>query len=146
MSTTVSRTILIAAQPDKLLSTLRDIAAYPDWQQDVETAEVLEADELARPSRARMVLSAIGKRVEQILVLEHTDRELKWSLAPGHEKSLISRNDTEFRLVETGDGSTELTVRQEFEFNLKLPRTLARRIVERRSASMVRQFKEAAEA
>ncbi|OIK28705.1 SRPBCC family protein [Streptomyces malaysiense] len=145
MGTTVSHTLEIASPPERLLSTLRDIATYPQWQQDVESAEVVESDESARPLRARLVLSAIGMRVTQVLAFEHTERQLVWRLVEGQEDAPISRNDAVFQLARTADGNTELKVRQDLEFRLKLPQSLARRIVERRSTAMLRQLKSAVE-
>nr|BAQ21937.1 hypothetical protein [Streptomyces versipellis] len=142
MSDTVTRSVVIDAKPEKVLAALHDVPSYPTLQDDIEFAEVLESDDRQRPTRIHVVLSAFGLKIEQVLACEHTDLRMSWQLVDG---GVITRNDAEYVLTETGDGGTELTVHQALVLKVKMPRSLTRRIINRNLDSTLKALKATAE-
>jgi ribosome-associated toxin RatA of RatAB toxin-antitoxin module len=134
--------ITIDASAEHVLATLRDVAAYPDWQQSIVAVDVLAADDSGRPTRATMTLSTMGMRTALTLALEHDDATMRWSLVDG---DAITRNDAEYRTVELADGRTELRLRQELSFKWKLPEALTRPMIERTITSTMEALRKRAE-
>src|SRR5580658_8104896 len=52
--------ITIEAHPEHVLATLRDLPAYPDWQDDITTVEVLRFDDHGLPAEATMAFNSMG--------------------------------------------------------------------------------------
>lgn len=96
------RSIDLGASPDAVYAVIADVAAYPDWQHDVKSAEVLEADDDGRPSRAELTQDAKVRTVRIRVAYRHDPpRELAWSLEKGDVKDLSGS----WRLEPSGAGT-----------------------------------------
>nr|WSY56662.1 SRPBCC family protein [Streptomyces sp. NBC_00886] len=134
--------VTIDATPDHVLTTLRNVAAYPDWQPEISTVEVIRVDDLGYPGEARMTVSSMGMKMGLTLALEHEARVMRWSLVRG---DFVTRNDAEYTVAETTDGRTELTLRQDLALKWHLPAVVAGPMIARRIGATMDAVKRRAE-
>ena len=62
--------IRVAAPPAAVLHVIADIEAYPAWNEEVRSVEILDRDGAGRPARVRFVLDA--SPVKDTYVLAYT--------------------------------------------------------------------------
>lgn len=134
--------ITIDAPPGHVLATLRDLAAYPDWQSEISGVEVLRSDGLGLPGEVQMTLHAMGMRVTLGLALEHGERTMRWWLTEG---GVITRNDVEYTVTERADGRTELSLRQALTLKWHMPPSVTRHMAGRKIAGTMEAVKARAE-
>ena len=131
MSDIVRDSIVVGADIDTVLEIVADFAAYPQWQDDVKAAEVLETDEDGWGTKARFTIDARVQTVHAVLAYEYTDTTMSWHLV---ESPQLERNDGRYELRDIGDGSTEVTYQVEITPKFKVPamlrRQAARKVVE----------------
>lgn len=103
MAISGERTIEVAAPREKVLAALLDVEAYPDWQDDVKEAEVLERDAQGRPLESKVVQDALVKKIRVRVRYEHQGPDgLSWTLVEGDVKSLQGS----YRLADSGTGTS----------------------------------------
>jgi hypothetical protein len=117
----------IDAPAGLVLATLRDVAAYPRWQNGIAAVEVLGVDECGLAREMRMVVRMMGMSAGLRLALTHDELGMRWSLVDG---DFVTRDDVEYRVVER-DGRSELRLRQRLSFKVALPEALTRPMIER---------------
>ncbi|MGW0534056.1 SRPBCC family protein [Streptomyces sp. NPDC003032] len=139
---TATYRVTIDAPPDHVLATLRNVAAYPDWQPEIKSVEVLRLDGLGRPEEARMTVTSMGMSMALTLALEHEAREMRWSLIEG---DFVTRNDARYTVVGTADGRSELSLRQDLALKWHLPPVVARPMIARRIGATMDAVKRRAE-
>lgn len=120
--------IIIDAPARHVLATLRNLAAYPEWQDEITASEVLSCDDFGLPREARLTFNSMGMKMTLRLSLEHGDRTMRWSLVEG---DFVTRNDAEYTVFEREDGRTELSLRQELSLKWRMPQSLSRHMIER---------------
>jgi ribosome-associated toxin RatA of RatAB toxin-antitoxin module len=127
----VRDSIVVDASPAAVMAVIRDFAAYPQWQAEVRSAEVLTRDAHGRGTTVRFLLDAKFLRTTLVLAYRHSDHELRWSLVEGDQ---LRRDDGSYALEELGDGRTRVEYALEVEPAVRLPalvrRTAARRLVD----------------
>lgn len=140
MADAVSDRIVVDADPGAVLAVIADFAAYPQWQEEITEAEVLEADERGRGTRVRFVVDARLFRTRMVLAYDHTDTSMAWHLVEGDQ---LRRNDGRYDLADRADGTTEVAYHLEIEPSVPVPgllrRRAAQRIVEGALAGMKRR-------
>jgi uncharacterized membrane protein len=126
----VSDSIVINADPDTIMEVIADFEAYPDWQDEIKEAEILETDDDGWGTRVRYRVSTKVAQARYVLDYTYTDDAMRWTLVEGDN---VKRNDGEYHLADQGDGSTEVSYELVLESPIKVPgvvkRQLERRVV-----------------
>jgi ribosome-associated toxin RatA of RatAB toxin-antitoxin module len=108
MAEQTTSSITIAAPAADVMAVIADLEAYPEWTasfREVEVLTVYEDDE--RPAEARFVLDAGVIKDTYTLSYEWDgDDEVRWTLVEG---GLLRALDGSYTLVESGDGTTDVT-------------------------------------
>ena len=58
MADAVRESTTLDAELDTVLQVVRDVASYPQWQEDFRSVDVLDRDDEGRPRSARLVVDA----------------------------------------------------------------------------------------
>lgn len=124
MSDRTSARISIAAPPAAVLAVIADVAAYPDWNAEVRSAEVLAVTDDGRPERARFVVDA--SLIKDTYVLRYTwdGSGVSWTL---DEAKLLTGMDGSYALAPHGDGATQVTYTLAVELNIPVLGLLRRK-------------------
>ncbi|SHF40654.1 SRPBCC family protein [Streptoalloteichus hindustanus] len=80
-----TQSIVIDAEPEKIMAVIADFAAYPEWANGVRRTEVLETGPDGRPARVRFELDAGVVKDEYVLAYEWSADGLavSWQLVKG---------------------------------------------------------------
>lgn len=137
LADSVSDSIVVDAGPDAVWGVIADFDAYPEWNDEITSAEVLNADEDGWGTRVRFEVDAGVIGATFTLAYTYTDDSMSWWLVEGDK---LRKNDGTYRLEERDDGTTVVTYELEIEAAVPLPglvkRQAARRIVTRALSSM----------
>lgn len=125
MAEAVEGSITVDADPDAVMEVIADFAAYPEWQAEVTSAEVLETDADGWGTRARFVIKAGPITTSVVLDYTYAEDALRWQLSSGEG---LRRNDGEYTLRDLGDGRTEVHYRLELEPTVSVPGLIRRRV------------------
>lgn len=129
MSDAVSDRIVVRAAPDRVLAVITDFAAYPQWQDEVRGADVLEHDAQGLGTRVRIALDAKVLKGSLVLAYDYPDPStVRWHLV---ESDLLRRNDGSYHLTGRADGTTEVTYTLEVDPTVRLPGMLRRQAARR---------------
>lgn len=123
MADSVSDRIVVAADPDTIMDVVADVAAYPEWQDRIREVEVLATDDDGWVTTARLVIDAKVLTAWFVLAYEYTPDVMSWRLLEGDG---VRRNDGAYRLVDRGDGTTEVTYELVVEPSVPVPQMLRR--------------------
>jgi ribosome-associated toxin RatA of RatAB toxin-antitoxin module len=144
MSQAVTRKSTVDASPERILNVLKDVNAYPQWQKEVQTAQVLSSDEQGRPQVVRMDVSAMGMKGNYTLEYRYPDdTTLEWRLTDG---DMITANDATYRLRDNGDGTTELNVEMLLGVKWKLPDFMIDQMIQKAVNDYIKGIKSMSEA
>lgn len=144
MSQPVSRKSTIDASPAAILAVLTDVGAYPRWQKEVETAEILATDDQGRPQTVRMDVSAMGMKAGYTLDYTYpADNVLAWKLVDG---DMITANDATYTMTDNGDGTTDLNVEMLLGVKWKLPDFMIDQMIQKAVNDYIKGIKALAEA
>jgi ribosome-associated toxin RatA of RatAB toxin-antitoxin module len=144
MSDAVSDRIVVRADPAAVMAVITDFAAYPQWQDEVTAAQVLEHDAQGRATRVRLALDARVLRGAMVLAYDYPDpATLRWRLV---ESDLLRRNDGSYALADRGDGTTEVTYTLEVDPTVRLPGLLRRQAARRIADGALKGMKARVEA
>ncbi len=132
MSDRTESLVTIAAPRSRVMEVIADIAAYPEWNPEVRSVEVLSTAPQGRPERVRYVVDA--SPIKDIYVLEYDwrgDESVHWHLVEG---KLLTSMEGSYSLAESAEG-TEVRYALTVELNLPVLGLLRRKgermIVER---------------
>lgn len=137
MAESVSDSIVVDAGPAAVWDVIADFERYPEWNDEITSAEVLASDEQGWGTRVRFEIDAgvIGATVT--LEYAYADDRMSWWLVEGDK---VRKNDGAYSLEERDDGTTLVTYELEVQPAVPLPglvkRQAARRIVTRALSSM----------
>jgi uncharacterized membrane protein len=120
------QTVEVAAPLRRVLATIRDVGAQPEWVPEVLTAEVLEEYEDGTPATARFSASAPVGTDEYTLTYQHRSDGMDWSLVEGR---LQTGQDAGYDLRPLGRNRTEVTLELTISHHLPLPGFVRRRVV-----------------
>lgn len=139
MSNAVSDSITVQADPDAVFDVIADFGAYPEWQEEIKSVEVLETDEDGWGTKVRFDVDAKIMTTTYVLAYTYDQAEggvgrvyeMSWTLVEGDQ---VRKIDGTYRLEEQDDGSTLVVYDLEVEPAISLPgimkRKAARRIVD----------------
>ncbi|MEX2587371.1 MAG: SRPBCC family protein [Actinomycetota bacterium] len=85
-----SSSIDIAASPDRIMSVVTDINAYPEWVKEMKQVSVSQADSSGRPLRASFAVDAKVKTVRYELDYSYEPNVISWHSVDGGDVSEIS--------------------------------------------------------
>lgn len=131
MADQTSSSLTIAAPPQDVLRVIADVHAYPEWNGEIKSVEVLQTEKDGRPRQARFRISSIGMNDEYTLDYDWADDGVSWTLvAPSTlQKSQVGS----YRLSPVGSGTE---VRYDLVIEAKMPmigpmrRKIEKRIVD----------------
>jgi uncharacterized membrane protein len=109
MADTSTRSITIAAPPDRIAAVISDFEHYPDWVGAVKSVDVVEEYEDGYASQVRFVLDAGVMSDEYTLAYEYADdlSRIEWHLV---EPSKMQKSqDGSYDIADNGDGSSTVT-------------------------------------
>lgn len=135
MASSTQSSITVAAAPSEVLDVIADFAAYPQWAQEVKSAEVVTEDGDGWADRVRFRLESGPIKDTYVLdyewdVVEDGTGVVSWTLVEGE---VLKAMDGSYTLVDAGDGSTTITYA--LTVDIKMPmigavkRTAEKRIV-----------------
>lgn len=85
MADATSSSITIAAPPERVMAVIADFAAYPEWADQIDTVEVLDAGTSGRADRVRFTMDA--GRIKDTYTLDYVwspdGRSVRWTLVKG---------------------------------------------------------------
>lgn len=137
-----SYTDVVHAPVDKIIDTLNDFAAYPEWQGSVKECEVIDHDEDGLGRRVRMKIDAKIKKFDIVAI--HTwevPTAFYWELESGDLKEFSGRYDFEPRL----DGDTDVTCRIVVDIGFSVPARMKKMIMQQAFKNALRGLKKRVE-
>ncbi|AHH95357.1 SRPBCC family protein [Kutzneria viridogrisea] len=102
-----TQSIVIDAEPARIMAVIADFAAYPEWANGVKSTEVLSADGDGRAEQVRFQLDQGPVKDEYTLAYTWAadGRSVTWKLVKGQMQKAQTGS---YRLTPSG-GSTEVT-------------------------------------
>jgi uncharacterized membrane protein len=112
-----SSTITIDAPLDQVLEVIADIDSYPEWTQQIKSAEVVSTGADGRPEQARFVMDAGVLKDEYTLEYDWSDTGVAWELVG---KSSVQKSQVgSYALADKG-GSTEVTYKLAVDISMPM--------------------------
>jgi ribosome-associated toxin RatA of RatAB toxin-antitoxin module len=130
LSAAVTDRISIAADPAAVMAVIADVGAYPDWQDEIKSAEVLDVDGEGRPRRARFTVDAKIFTTTYTLVYTFAENHVSWQLEEGDQLDALSGSYTLSAAGEQTEVGYELTVDPKMPVPGLLRRQAAKRIAD----------------
>jgi ribosome-associated toxin RatA of RatAB toxin-antitoxin module len=118
-------TLVVDAEPERVLEVLRDVERQPEWVPGVTSAELLEEYEDGGPATARIGLTTPIGADQFTLEFEPPDGpSVVWSLVEG---KVQTAQDGAYTVRDLGDGRSEVTLSLAVEHNVAVPGFLRRK-------------------
>jgi ribosome-associated toxin RatA of RatAB toxin-antitoxin module len=110
MADRTESSIVIAAEPARVMDVIADIRRYPEWSDGVQSVTVLTEYEDGRPADARFVVDAGAIKDTYELEYDWADdsSSVTWKLTTGH---MLKALDGSYDLTANGDGTTTVVYR-----------------------------------
>ena len=85
MADATSSSITISAPPERVMAVIADFAAYPEWAEQINAVDVLEAGADGRAQRVRFTMDAGPIKDSYTLDYEwaRDGRSVRWTLVKG---------------------------------------------------------------
>lgn len=144
MEEQVAERMIIRASPEQCFEILTDFDRYPEWSADIKAVNVVERDDLGRPTKVAFRAGAFGRSTSLTLAYDysHAPKELSWVQEDG---DLTRRYDGSYIFEPTGE-ETEVTYQLTVELKVPLPGFIKRRAEGRIVGGALRELKARAEA
>ncbi|HWH31334.1 MAG TPA: SRPBCC family protein [Egibacteraceae bacterium] len=142
MSETVRESILVKADADTIMDVIADFDAYPDWQPDFKSVEVLETDDDGWATKVRFVLDAMIMTTSYTLAYTYTDTSMSWHLVEGEQ---VRKVDGSYTLEDAGGGQTKVTYQLEVDPTISVPGILKRKATKKIVDSALKGMKQRVE-
>jgi uncharacterized membrane protein len=117
MADATTSSITIAAPPERVMAVIADFPAYPEWAEQVKTAEVLGSDGAGRAERVRFTMDA--GPIKDSYTLDYTwsrdGQSVSWTLVKGQ---IQKAQNGSYVLVGT---AAETTVTYSLAVDLNIP-------------------------
>ena len=142
-------TTTVHASIDACFAVGADIAKYPEWVVEIDSATVIETDAQGRVLTAEFKAEAMGRTSQYVLRYDYSQAptKLAWNQVDGDltERILGSYEFSEV-VADDGSPSTEVTYRLFIELAFPLPGFVKRRAEHKIVESALQSFKEQVEA
>ena len=138
MADRTSSSTTVAAPPDAVLAVIADLHAYPEWNGEIKSVEVLETVPDGRPREARFSISSSGMNDEYVLRYDWAPDGVGWELvAPS---ALQKTQVGSYRLAPVG-GGTEVRYDLQIESRIPMIGMMRRKIEQRIVAAALQSLK-----
>lgn len=121
---TVRDDIVVNASPAAVMDVIADFEAYPDWQNEMKSVEILETDDDGWGTLVRFSVDAKVMTATLVLSYTYEPDAMRWVLVEGDG---VKRNDGAYLLEDLGDGRTMVTYELLAEPAIPVPAMLRRR-------------------
>src|SRR5689334_10847627 len=125
MPDATTSSIDIRADPERVMAVIADFPAYPEWADQVKSAEVLETDAAGRPKRVHFQMDA--GPVKDSYTLDYTwapdGRSVSWRLVKGQ----IQKAQTGSYVLTGGADQTTVTYSLAVDLNIPMIGMLRRK-------------------
>lgn len=142
MDEPIRRSITVAAKPERVLEILTDFSAYPNWQNDIEAAEIIARDEQGRPSRVKLAMVAMGIKSGLEISVRYPEEGIAWSLIHG---DMMTHNETTYVVKENVSSGTEVALEMAIELKMKVPTFLVKQFISKGINESLQAIKQRAE-
>jgi uncharacterized membrane protein len=125
-----------------------DLAAYPDWVENLRSVEILTRDDQGRPLTARFVAEGLGRMTSYVLGydLDQAPRVLAWSLVSGDlAREIEGRYRFDDATERAGQPITDVSYELTIDLAVPLPGFVKRRAEDKIVLSALHRFKLRAE-
>ena len=145
MADKTAQTIYIDADPSTVMDVIADIESYPQWVNEYNECEVLEANAAGYPKTARLVLDAAV--LKDTMVLEYDWQQvdscsMRWTLV---SSSLLKALDGAYHLSPKGSG-TDVTYELSVDLIIPMIGLLKRKAERRLTDTALKDLKKRVEA
>ncbi len=113
-------TTTIEATPAEVMAVISDFEAYPEWNRELRTVNIVERDSRRRPIEVAFGFSGGGFDAEYTLVYEYAPRNRGVSWTTKSASGAVRDVEGEYEL-EALPGATEVTYRLAVDLNIPLP-------------------------
>ena len=131
MADQTSSSLTIAAPPGAVLQVIADLHAYPEWNGEIKSVEVLDTERDGRPRQARFSISSSGMSDEYVLDYAWSADGVSWQLV---SPSALQKSQVgSYRVSPVAEGSD---VRYDLRIDARIPmigpmrRKIEKRIVD----------------
>jgi hypothetical protein len=125
MADATTSSIVIAADPERVMAVIADFAAYPEWADQVRSVEVLAEDGDGRAERVRFAMDA--GPIKDNYTLDYTwapdGRSVSWTLVKGQ----IQKAQKGSYVLDGGAGETTVTYALAVDLNIPMIGMLRRK-------------------
>jgi ribosome-associated toxin RatA of RatAB toxin-antitoxin module len=125
MADATSSSIVIAAAPERVMAVISDFEAYPEWAEQVTSAEVLAEDADGRAERVKFAMDA--GPIKDNYTLDYTwapdGRSVSWTLVKGQ----IQKAQKGSYVLEGDDSGTTVTYSLAVDLNIPMIGMLRRK-------------------
>ncbi len=125
-----------------------DIAAYPEWVENLQTVEILSTDDQGRPLTVRFVAAGLGRMSSYILAydLSEAPHRLAWNLVSGDlTREIEGRYMFHDMTEQEGFPLTEVDYELTIDLAVPLPGFVKRRAEDKIVKSALGRFKQRVE-
>ena len=123
MADRVNESIVLDADPSAVLGVITDFASYPEWQPQMQEAEVLETDADGRASLVRYRFKGQMFTANYKLRYTYEPDGVSFTAVEG---DILKTMDGRYTVVEEGPGTTRVTYELEASPAIKIPAVLRR--------------------
>ena len=125
MAEQTTSSIVVDAEPAKVMAVIADFGSYPEWAKGVQEATVVEQGADGRAERVFFRLDVSPIKDEYTLAYDwDADREVTWTLVEG---KMLRALDGAYTLRDLGGGRTEVTYRLALDVSIPLIGMLKRK-------------------
>ena len=131
MADQTSSSLQIGAPPQDVLQVIADVHAYPEWNGEIKSVEVLDTEPDGRPRQVRFSISSSGMNDEYVLDYLWAADGVSWTLV---EPSTLQKSQIGSYRLAPADGGTD--VRYDLKIDSRIPmigpmrRKIEKRIVD----------------
>jgi ribosome-associated toxin RatA of RatAB toxin-antitoxin module len=84
-----TQSIIVRADPTRIMSVIADFPAYPEWAASVKSAQVLEEGTDGRAARVAFTIDAgVLKDAYELAYVWTGDERVEWNLVKGHMQQM----------------------------------------------------------
>jgi len=125
MAEQTTSSIVIAAEPERVMAVIADFDSYPQWAQGVKSAEVVQPGTDGRAEQVHFELDASPIKDSYTLSYDwNGDASVVWTLVEGR---MLRAMDGAYELARKADGNTEVTYRLAVDISIPMIGMLRRK-------------------
>lgn len=140
MEEQVTERMIIRGTPEHCFGVLTAFEQYPEWAADIKSVTIGERDQDGHPLDVTFRAAAFGRSTSYTLHYDYSSApaELSWKQTAG---DITRRLDGSYKLVPSGDGSTEIIYTLVVDLKVPLPGFVKRRAEGRIMGTALRELK-----